>query len=352
MMKLYFLCHERWKDNHAEPLLRSVNFLSNFNINLIPVFCPSNKRTPELLWPDCDDTERRSEIDELFDSLSFPDAVIVHHRCLSPKMLRSKIPLIILEHTDGTSLEISRNFINLDNVIGVIKGSVFTDYDFYNASLTEGMYHSNYMNLIGLPKSKVKQISSIFLSKIELGYSFGCFPSNKRFLNYQFNKSKDILVSFVGNINYHRSKLVTAHRNLAFNKIKNLNGSYYSLGGMHQNEYDDILLRSKFCLSPYGYGVCYRSFESIYTECVTIQPDSNFLKTWPNIFVENIGYLKCKSDFSDLDVLCNISNTKYEEILIETKNLKQELINSYWKEEIIGNHLKNIIVNCISRIKN
>ena len=350
-MKLYFLCHEKWKNSHAEPLLRSLNYLSEFGIKINPIFCPSNEGTPELLWPDYDDTKRRETIDEIFDSLSLCDAVIVYHRCLSAKMLRSKIPLIILEHTDGTSLEISRNFIDLENIIGVIKGSVFTNYDFYNSNLVEGMYHGNFMNSLSLPESKTKKVNPIFFNKIELGYSFGCFPSNKRFLNYELKKEKDILISFVGNIDYHRSKLVTNHRKLALSNLNKIKNSFGSSLKLKQKDYDDILLRSKFCLSPYGYGVCYRSFESIYSGSVMIQPESNYLKTWPNIFEENISYVKCNSDFSNLDQICNMPLNKYENFLSNSLKLRNILFESYWKDEIIGNHLKNIILNCIKRIK-
>lgn len=346
-MKIFFLYHERWKNSHSEPLLR---IKDKIGIECVP--CPSNPGTPELLWPDYDDSKRRFILDEIFKKIEKqnPDLVIVYTRSVTPYLLKTQMPLVLLEHTDGTALELSRHLINLENVLSVVKGSVFVDYNSYNSATCEGMFHGNFVNFFNLKKQKpYKVMSKKNLKKILLGYSFGCFPQNKRFLSYDIKKNKNINISFMGNIKYSRSRLISQHREMAALAVSKIKDSLFEQN-LPLSKYDEILLRSKICLSPYGYGVCYRSFESIFCGCLTIQPYSDFMRTWPNIFEKNKIYFECKSDFSDLNNVYEFLIDNYENFIEEIFIKRQELIDCFFNDDVLSNYIyENIILKSIKQ---
>jgi hypothetical protein len=340
-MKVFFLYHKRWADEHAEPLIRVSKELC---IECVP--CESNPGKPELLWPDYDDSNRRQGLDNLYkriENLS-PDLILVHSRCITPYLLRTQIPLVILEHTDGTSLEISRHLIHLPQVRAVVKGSVFSNSEDYNSFSIEGMYHGRFINFYNLnhcfPR---KKLSKKEIDKIVLGYSFGCFPVNKRFINYNILKKRNTDISFVGSINYNRSKLITKHRGLAVESIIKTN-SFVCKNNVSQKEYDEILLDSKICLSPYGYGVCYRSFEAIYAGCLTMQPYSDFMKTWPNIFINEEIYQKCNVDFSDIKEIIEYSLDNYDSLICNIHKKREEIMGCFFNDKNLCEYIyKNLI---------
>ena len=348
-MKIFFLYHERWAKDQAEPILRVSKELG---ITCFP--CPSNPGIPELLWPDYDDSKRRIELEEITKKVEKlkPDIILVHTRSLSNYLLQTQIPLILIEHTDGTALELSRHLIELPQVLSVVKGSVFTNYEFYNSPLCEGMYHGKYMNFFNLPKkAPYKKLPKKTLEKIILGYSFGAFPNNKRFINYDIKKQRNLDISFIGTTNYPRSKLVTQHRKLASQKIINIKNSIFK-EGTNQVEYDQIMNSSKICISPYGYGVCFRSFESIYCGCLTIQPYCDFMKTWPNIFIDKKTYFKCESDFSDLNNVVKYMLENYKDLIESVYEKREELIDCFFNNKTLCDYVqKNIIIKSQAIVK-
>jgi len=348
-MRIFFLYHDRWANNQAEPILRIKNKLG------IDCFsCPSNPGTPEHLWPDFDDSKRRLELDEIYKKIEKlnPDIIITHTRSLTPYLLRTQIPLILLEHTDATALELGRHLLDFDNVLSIVKGSVFSNYDFYNSELYEGMYHGKFINSLNLNKKKpYKKVTENNYKKILLGYSFGAFPANKRFLHYNANKNKKIDISFVGNTFYYRSKLISNHRSLAVKELSKIKNTVYE-NNVNQKKYDEIMLESLSCLSPYGYGVCYRSFESIYCGCLTIQPYSDFMVTWPNVFVKDHSYLECCPNFSNINMILEFIKDNYIKLINKIYEKREELFNCYFNDEILSEYIyNNIILKSINNQK-
>lgn len=343
--RIYFLYHERWKNEHAEPILR---YQKELNLECIP--CPSNSGVPEMLWPVIDDKNRVEKINEIVNKIKNPKALIIHHRCITQEILRRNLPLIILEHTDGTALELSRYLIKLPNVLGVIKGTRFKNLKNYNAEYREGMFQGMFLTEPKiLAKKPELNLSESDLSKVELGFSFGCFPSNKRFLNYEidFSKNRNIEISFIGETNYPRSKLITKHRQNSVIAVKNVGGIYNNK--LSKEEFDKILLNSKICLSPYGYGASYRSFESLYAGCLTIQPKSDWVESWPNVYIKNQTYFECESNFSNLkevkdSLIDNYKNLK--DLRLENRKM---LIEHYFSEKLF-HHMREIIERCIKRM--
>lgn len=354
MMKLAFLCHDHPAFlNQAEPLLRIRDKLMARGISLTYFKSPSVGGRPERFWPKCsvqEESSRRNQAAKVVDRLldTGPDMVLAHHRAVLPELLRSGVPLVVMEHTDGPSLEWSRYFIELPQVVGIIKGTVFTDLSNYNAPCCEGMFHGTLMNDLGLPEAKpIKTVKD--LSKIELGYSFGAFHGNRRFLSQVVAEDRPIEISFVGGVVYPRSRLVSRHRKKALVAVGQLPNSYSKDGGLSQREYDQILQRSMTCLSPFGYGACYRSFESLYAGSVCIQPDNTYVKSWPNVYLPGETYIQCEADFADLEEKVNHVVSRWKGFFDWRRRNRQLLIDHYWNDDVLAQHMMEIFTRCFQR---
>lgn len=277
------------------------------------------------------------------------DMIICHHRAITREMLSCGLPLAILDYTDAPSLELSRYLIHLDQVVGVLKGVRYTDLEMHDEPTVEGMYHGRFMNHFGLPATKPeKKLKREHLEKIELIWGFGCFPSNRRLVDKDITAERLTRCSFVGSVFYDRSRLVTNHRKTAIQKLGQL-PNCIAASSAPRNVYDEILLKSKICLSPYGYGSCYRSFEGIYAGCIILSPKCDFMESWPNIYIDGYGYVECKPDWSDLEKrICFIENN-YEQFKIRSRELRQLLLEKYWNESNITNHVAEVIKRCLNR---
>lgn len=77
------------------------------------------------------------------------------------------------------------------------------------------------------------------------------------------------------------------------------------LDRVQQDEYYAELLRSRFCISPFGYGeLCWRDFESILCGAVLVKPDMSHLRTAPDLFLPGETYVPVRWDYSDLETAC------------------------------------------------
>ncbi len=74
---------------------------------------------------------------------------------------------------------------------------------------------------------------------------------------------------------------------------------------VNPEEYYREMLRSKICVSPFGYGeVCWRDFEAVICGCLLVKPDMSHIETHPNIYRPYETYVPVKWDFSDLEEKC------------------------------------------------
>jgi len=72
-----------------------------------------------------------------------------------------------------------------------------------------------------------------------------------------------------------------------------------------RDEYYQEMMRSKICISPFGYGeICWRDFEAGLCGCLLIKPDMSHVETNPDIFKPYKTYVPVKWDFSDLEEKC------------------------------------------------
>jgi hypothetical protein len=68
-----------------------------------------------------------------------------------------------------------------------------------------------------------------------------------------------------------------------------------------QQVYYEEMLRSRVCVSPFGYGeICWRDFEAAACGCVLVKPDMSHVETEPDLFVPHETYVPVRWDYSDL----------------------------------------------------
>ena len=71
--------------------------------------------------------------------------------------------------------------------------------------------------------------------------------------------------------------------------------------GVSRRVFEQELLRSKVCFSPFGYGeLCWRDIEAIAAGAVLIKPDMSHLRTVPDLYYDGETYIACRWDFADL----------------------------------------------------
>jgi hypothetical protein len=72
-----------------------------------------------------------------------------------------------------------------------------------------------------------------------------------------------------------------------------------------REEYYREMMRSKICLSPFGYGeICWRDFEAILCGSLIVKPDMTHVETTPNVFRRDVTYVAVRWDYSDLEERC------------------------------------------------
>ena len=72
-----------------------------------------------------------------------------------------------------------------------------------------------------------------------------------------------------------------------------------------QEQYYTEMLRSRICVSPFGYGeLCWRDFEAVLCGCLLVKPSMSHVRTYPDIFVPGETYAPVRWDYSDLSEVC------------------------------------------------
>ncbi len=99
-----------------------------------------------------------------------------------------------------------------------------------------------------------------------------------------------------------------ALRSTVLERMEALSGRFSILAPrdrVSQDKYYEEMLRSKICVSPFGFGeLCWRDFEAILCGCLLVKPDMGHAKTSPDLFVPGVTYVPVKWDYSDLEAQC------------------------------------------------
>ena len=276
------------------------------------------------------------------------DMLLIHASKLTDEILKIEKNIIILERIDASIIS-KRNELKLDNVLGIIKNTILRPVALNNHEVFQSRYHSylvlnNIQNksekkhfLNSEKKKKQKYSSSVNtkltkedLRKVEVGYGFSFYDKLQKYkyLRINFNRLRDIDIHFAGTSKYGNCTSITYHRNKCIseiNKLKDCKVDCFDHREHTAKDYVNTLLNSKIVISPWGFGeMCYRDFEAMYCGCVLIKPDTSFVQTYPDIFINNKTYIPCKVDFSDLqEKVMYIKNNwnKFKEMRINNRNL-------------------------------
>lgn len=312
-----------------------------------------------------------------------PRLTIIHASLLTNDILNSGIPLAILERIDA-SIVVKRNELKNPNVKMLIKNTKLTPIGLNNVPVFYGRYHTtkilellkekNYQDTVDVysestivsPDQKDKnpyrimnidqktELDNVSCSKIVCGYSF-CHYDKMSGLENMCNEFKSIRkndVHFIGTSEYGKNTLITLHRKLCIEKINSLTGcSVICNSGRTQSfkDYTKSLLNTKIVVSPWGHGeACYRDFEALFCGCVLIKPDTGFVDCWPNIYQNNITYIPCKVDFSDLQEKVDWVKQNWNKLL-DQRIMNKELVVNARKPEVFAEHISKILSNCIKR---
>jgi hypothetical protein len=203
------------------------------------------------------------------------------------------------------------------------------DYNYYENSNNEYEYLKN-KNKIGISwnillavnnfQTVFSKVLYIFTKKlcIKWGYAGG----NKKYIisgNFFKEYKKDI-------ISFQRRKM---HEFLLRHRLS----KKFSLGIVSKKQYRNIILQSRYVVSPFGWGeICYRDYEAFIAGAALIKPDMSHLETWPNLYRPGETYFPISWDIEKWD-------DDFEKILSDEENasrvgeLGQEEFRNLWSKK-------------------
>ncbi|MES1222531.1 MAG: hypothetical protein ABUT20_43955, partial [Bacteroidota bacterium] len=241
-------------------------------------------------------------------------------------------------------------------VIAFFGNFILRDFDL-NFKSFDGRHHWHRLNKhVSIGKSKIykKEVSSSSKSKV------ACVPWTKKRnilgkaslknISIDYHLERPIDVCFIGatsiekNNDEQNKDPYTIHRKLALHELKKINhrNTFLSEQFIPYEKYLEILRSSKIVVSPWGRGEwCWRDFEAVLCGAVLIKPDTSFVKMIPDLYQNNVYYVPCKPDFSDLQETVNKVLNDYSSFEPMRKNAYNLLAN-YTDEEMFATFMDNL----------
>lgn len=293
------------------------------------------------------------------------DFILIHSSALDENMLSTKTPIAIMERTDSTNI-IRKSELKLPQVLGVIKNTILRPESLNNEPYYYGRYHNKIawelMPEKNNPPYNIELtkpspiLTSDDLKKVMCGYSFCHYnkmvDASRTRVHLKSPRQTDL--HFVGTTTYGTNLLATYHRTLALEKVKMLKKVTSITGSTRLRplpQYINELLNTKIVLSPWGHGeACYRDYEAMFCGCVLLKPDSGFVNSWPDIFVNDITYIPCKADFSDLQQKIDWIKSNWNG-LSDFRERNMRLVLDARKPENFAKHMSDVFNACFKRLK-
>jgi hypothetical protein len=275
------------------------------------------------------------------------------------RIIRSAIggkPLIYFDGDDDSCIQWPEILTNLDLYV---KKHAFRDRNQYlrtyiGKSNLHDYVHRKYGHVIttrdfGNPWEKptmithsgpvpISQINKIFVGA-GLATDEYIFNLYRKFKVKKFDQLRDIDVLFRGSL--PKGTIVYHLRGGIEPILRELEGVYRIIipdRRVSRDEYYSEMLRSRICVSPFGYGeICWRDYESILCQSLLIKPDMSHVQTLPNIFQPFTTYVPVKWDFSDLKEKCEHYLSNENERLRIVQNAYECLDEFYRCEGFVKN---------------
>lgn len=296
------------------------------------------------------------------------DFILAHTRPLSNQkqifdsIKRRKKPIILWERYASSTVT-RREYLLDPQVVLHIKGQCgMKDLDMYNAPVKNGRYHFSLIwhalnpeqrgrlqsSTLHIPLQQKPILTKNQLSKIKVFYGISHRTRKDLWskLDIDFKKNRKIDVHFAGTVKYKESPLPGLHRQQALKAISNLKHVKTKHGSgfiAKKFKYLKMLLNTKIVISPWGLGdVTIRDIEAIFAGCVLVKPESDHIKTWPDMHRNGENYFACKHDFSDLqDVVDNILSN-WESLADMRRQSRSMLLRTRKSEQVAVKFLEMI----------
>ena len=243
------------------------------------------------------------------------------------KIKRRKIIIVLFDGFDTSGIPNFEDYVYFDKVW---KKQVLKDKSFYLTATNDTAVRPWLDNKEPLQYEKYSKATQYDIEKILVGWNIGLcnyidfnFEFLNRFKNFdrfklkeEFSKNliKRYSISFRGEKSYSNKK-VSAQRNKLFDILSTIDLEQSIIGGkISKREYLRELKQSKISISPFGCGeICYRDFESMYSQAILLKPDVSHLNTFPNFFIENETYLPLRWDLEDAEQIIHSILKDYEQ---------------------------------------
>jgi hypothetical protein len=104
-----------------------------------------------------------------------------------------------------------------------------------------------------------------------------------------------------------------------------------------RRQYYEELLRSRICVSPFGYGeVCGRDIEAVTCGCLLVKPNMSHIRSHPDVFIPGETYVPVRWDYADLVETCTRYLDQEADRTRIADNAYQVLANYYRDDTFVG----------------
>lgn len=261
---------------------------------------------------------------------------------LDDKSMCGPSPVVLFERVDA-AICWARKEVKHPNVKRVVKVGVLDPPRLQNHCW--GRYHSSLIDPKLFRSCRVT-FTEDELKKIVPGPGYGAYNLMKWWIGNppSMIDKRPIILNFAGTVTYGERKEIDFHRRGAIKAMERIPGNHFIRGGrpVPRGEYNVNLTKSKICVSPWGFGeLAYRDYEAMYAGAVLVKPDSSFVKTWPNILINGVTYIPCKSDWSDLPKVVAWILDSWDDLAgMRVRN--REVLVEHWNSDRIAKHYSKI----------
>lgn len=286
---------------------------------------------------------------ELVDKIKKADVLVVHR--ITCEIIHSKKPAIICERYDGISIGTSNTYFEYDKIRAVFKDYLPRDISLLTSTTVKKRYHFKLLEDIyktGSPDDKSYPESILDnLEKIRMvpwgleQYSHVFLDKYMSHMKRPFEKKIDFFC-----VSHDHYEPITSHRVHMRKIISDLSNDkkYISFVGsdVHIKDFHTKMSESKIVICPWGLGERIQSDQKgILLDCVVIKPDTDFVRTYPDLYDGDKYYVRCKHDLSDLAEVCEDVLKNYDEYFKRTL-AAQELFKSVTAYDLIHNFWTNV----------